>query len=131
VSVTISRYDAAAKDRYREGALKGMDAASNHLRVSLQKAFGSWYYKGGRFRSTLQVKQSIRRDGPTWAGEGWEATVGTNKIEALYWELGHHNVFTRKYERVEIWVPTGAREVQAMRDTFARVVARMMGRPTV
>jgi hypothetical protein len=43
VSVTISRYDAAARDRYREGARKGMDAASNHLRVSLQKAFGSWY----------------------------------------------------------------------------------------
>ena len=131
MSVTISRYDAAAKDRYREGARKGVEAAATHLWVSVRKAFGSWYYTSAAFRSTLQVKQSIRRDGPKWDGEGWESLVGTNKVEALYWELGHHNVFTRKYERVEMWVPTGAREVQAMRDTFARVVARMMARPTV
>jgi hypothetical protein len=131
MSVTISRYDAAARDRYREGARKGVEAAATHLWVSVRKAFGSWYYKGGRFRSTLQVKQSIRRDGPKWVGEGWESLVGTNKVEALYWELGHHNAFTRKYERVEIWVPTAAAEVQAMQATFARVVARMMGRPTV
>jgi hypothetical protein len=129
VSVTVTDNSLRVMDRYRDAARMGMDAAANHLKVSVQKAFGSWYYKGGRFRSTLQVKQSIRRDGPTWAGKGWEATVGTNKIEALYWELGHMNTFTRKYERVEIWVPTGAREVQAMRDTFARVVTRMMKQP--
>ena len=130
MSVTISRYDAAARDRYREGARKGMDAASNHLRVSVQKAFGSWYYKGGRFRSTLQVKQSIRRDGPKWDGEGWESLVGTNKVEALYWELGHHNVFTRKYERRELWKPTAIAQAEAMRATFARVFARFMGTGT-
>jgi hypothetical protein len=129
MSVTVTDNSLRVLDRYRDAARMGIDAAANHLKVSVQKAFGSWYYKGGRFRSTLQVKQSIRRDGPRWAGSGWEATVGTNKIEALYWELGHMNTFTRKHERVEIWVPTGAREVQAMRDTFARVVTRMMKQP--
>jgi len=129
VSVTISRYDAAAKDRYREGARKGVEAAATHLWVSVRKAFGSWYYTSAAFRSTLYIKQSIRRDGPTWKGNGWESTVGTNKVEALYWELGHMNHFTQKYERVQIWVPTGAREVQTMRATFARVVTRRMRQP--
>jgi hypothetical protein len=129
VSVTVTDNSLRVLDRYRDAARMGMDAAANHLKVSVQKAFGSWYYKGGRFRSTLQIKQSIRRDGPTWKGNGWESTVGTNKIEALYWELGHNNLFTGNPERVQIWVPTGAREVQPMRATFARVVTRMMKKP--
>jgi hypothetical protein len=129
VSVTVTDNSLRVLDRYRDAARMGMDAAANHLKVSVQKAFGSWYYKGGRFRSTLQIKQSIRRDGPTWKGNGWESTVGTNKIEALYWELGHNNLFTGNPERVQIWVPTGAREVQNMRATFARVVTRMMKQP--
>lgn len=129
MSVTVTDNSLRVLDRYRDAARMGMDAAANHLKVSVQKAFGSWYYKGGRFRSTLQIKQSIRRDGPTWKGNGWESTVGTNKIEALYWELGHNNLFTGNPERVQIWVPTGAREVQNMRATFARVVTRMMKQP--
>lgn len=129
MSVRITDNSLKVLDRYRDASRMGMDAAANHLKVSVQKAFGSWYYKGGKFRSTLYVKQSIRRDGPTWAGSGWEATVGTNKIEALYWELGHINTFTRKYERVQIWVPTGAAETQRIKDTFARVVTRYMRAP--
>lgn len=129
MSVTVTDHSLKVMDRYRDAAREGMDAAATHLWVSVRNAFGSWYYTSAAFRSTLYVKQSIRRDGPTWKGNGWESTVGTNKVEALYWELGHMNHFTKKYERVEIWVPTGAREVQAMRATFARVVARMMGRP--
>lgn len=126
MSVTVIDRSRQAQDRYRDASKKGMDAASNHLRVSVVKAFGSTYYKGGRFRSTLQVKQSIRRDGPTWDQTGWTAQVGTNKIEALYWELGHRNLFTRKYERVQLWVPTALAQVETMRVTFARVVKRYM-----
>ena len=32
--------------------------------------------------------------------------VGTNVPYAKYWELGHHNLFTRQFERVERWRPT-------------------------
>jgi hypothetical protein len=128
VPIKITDRSGEANARYREASRMGMDAAANHLRVSVVKAFGSWYYKGGAFRSTLQVKQSIRRVGPFPGRDGWEAQVGTNKIEALYWELGHRNLFTRKFERVEIWVPTAVQEVGTMQATFGRVVARYMNR---
>ena len=119
----------AVPARWDDASRRGLDAAANHLRTELLKAFGSDYYKGGRFRSTLQVKQSIRRLAPYKTADGWETTIGTNKIEALYWELGHRNVFTRRYERVQLWVPTATDNVDAMRATYARVVARIMGRP--
>jgi len=127
MAVTTIDRSRQAQDRYRNAARLGLDAAATHLRVSVVRAFGSSYYKGGAFRSTLQVKQSIRHVGPTWDGSGWAATVGTNKIEALYWELGHQNVFTRKYERVELWVPTVLAERAKIQEVFATIVARVMG----
>lgn len=127
MSVTIVDRSAAVPARWDDASRRGLDAAANHLRTELLKAFGSDYYKGGRFRSTLQVKQSIRRLAPYKTRDGWETTIGTNKIEALYWELGHQNTFTRKYERVQLWVPTAADNVEPMRATYARVVARLMG----
>lgn len=129
MAVTVVNRSREALARYDDAADRGLDAAANHLRTQLLKAFGSDYYKGGAFRSTLQVKQSIRRLMPWRTAQGWQTTIGTKLIEALYWELGHQNVFTRKYERVQIWVPTAADNVDAMRATFARVVARIMGRP--
>ena len=127
MSVTIVDKSSAVPARWDDASRRGLDAAANHLRTELLKAFGSDYYLGGRFRSTLQVKQSIRRLAPYKTTDGWETTVGTNKIEALYWELGHRNTFTRKYERVQLWVPTATNNVDAMRATYARVVARLMG----
>lgn len=128
MSVTIVDNSRAALARWDDASRRGLDGAANHLRTELLKAFGSDYYKGGAFRSTLQVKQSIRRLAPYKTSDGWETTIGTKFIEALYWELGHRNVFTRKYERVQLWVPTATDNVDAMRTTFARVVARIMGR---
>lgn len=113
--------------RGREAGRLAMDASANYLMNQVRKAFGSDYYKGGAFRSTLQVKQSIRRQGPNWVGNGWESTVGTKLIEALYWELGHYNVFTRKRERVQIWEPAARESVDGIRSTYARVMVRYLG----
>lgn len=129
--MSVQRVDRSrqAIARASEAGRRGVDASANTLQREVVKAFGSDYYKGGRFRSTLQVKQSIRRVGPYATPSGWEATVGTNLIEALYWELGHPNVFTRKFERVEIWRPTAIAQTPAMRAAYARVFARSMGTP--
>lgn len=130
MSVTVVDRSGLAVRRYDEAARLGLDAAANHLIVEVRKAFGSDYYKGGAFRSTLQVKQSIRKLMPYRAGAGaWETTIGTKFVEALYWELGHRNAFTRRYERVQLWVPTATANVERMRKTFAVIVARMMGTP--
>jgi hypothetical protein len=127
VSVTFTDNSQRARDSYREAARRGVDAAANVLERELKKAHND-YYTSQAFRSTAQIRQSIRRVGPTMGPDGWEARVGTNKMIALYWELGHHNIFTRKYERVRIWEPTALQNVARMRDAFARVVARAMNR---
>lgn len=126
VSVKVTDRSAEVRARYGKGAKAGVDAAANLMQREVVKAFGSDYYKGGAFRSTLQVKQSIRRQvmaSPT----GWVALIGTKIKEALYWELGHPNIFTRKFERVQIWVPTALANADNARQEFAKIVARVMG----
>lgn len=115
--------------RYREAARLGVDAAANVLEREVARAHDARYYKGGAFRGTLLVKQSIRRSPPEATPQGWVSKVGTNKLPALFWELGHMNLFTRKFERVRLWVPTAQANVERMRRNFAAVVARVMGGP--
>jgi len=125
VSVVDNRRQAVA--RADNAGMLGLAAAVTVLKNAVVKQFGSSYYKGGAFRSTLFVKQSVRFLTPYKTPDGYETILGTKLIEALYWELGHQNLFTRRHERVQIWEPAGMASTGAMRDAYARVVARLMG----
>lgn len=111
--------DAATRD--------GIMAAVTELRDAVKRRhYEINYYKGGRFRSTLQVAQRIASSMPYKEGGAWAAIVSVPVVQALYWELGHMNVFTRKYERVEIWRPTLIEKTEYLRGLFARVIQRRM-----
>jgi hypothetical protein len=123
----------------------GVVACGNLLVRRLKKAFGSGYYKGGRFRDTLKVKASIQReDAPTLEREGYAIRVGPRFggaapqaggvqrgkawLVPLYWELGHYNIFTRRHERREIFRPTGVEATPALGAEYAKTVKRYMQR---
>lgn len=62
-------------------------------------------YTSGDF-VTGNVASSVTIGTPEWRdGKRWIA-VGTNNEYALYWELGHLNVFIVDWVRKEVWVPT-------------------------
>lgn len=66
---------------------------------------------------------------------GWALRVGTNVAYALYWELGHHNIYTKHYERDPKWVPTylqnRERYAAAFRSAFRRVFQAFSGKQDV
>ena len=64
MSAKLTDNSAAFRARYREAARLGVDAAANTLEREVAKAHDSRYYKGGAFRGTLLVRQSIRRSPP-------------------------------------------------------------------
>lgn len=133
MSVTVVNKSGAVPGRWDDASRLGLAAAVNVLKTAVLKEFGSDYYKGGAFRSTLQVKQSVRSVGPYKTPSGWEAILGTKLIEALYWELGHRNHWMKvngqpTYQRVRIWEPAGISSTSEMRSAYGRVVARVMGR---
>jgi hypothetical protein len=125
VAVSLVDRTVRASAKYREASRKGMDAAANVYEREVKRAHSD-HYTSQAFRGTLNVRQSIRRTAPAATPKGWAVEVGTKLPQPLYWELGHINLFTRKYERRRIWVPTLIAQTQNIRAAFARVVARLM-----
>lgn len=115
---------AAFKARFGQATLAGLVAAAAHyqgaLRPKLQRGYTSGAFVTGATASSVQMTA------PYEGVNGPEIVVGTNELVAMYWELGHHNLFTRKYERVEYWRETlgleGAAMAAAMGSTMRTVL---------
>ena len=78
-------------------------------------------YTSGNF-TTGNMANSVARGEPEVSVDGVEIAVGSTQEDpayGLFWEVGHHNLFTGKTERVEVWVPL----MVQMRDQLVRVVA--------
>src|SRR5437764_15375878 len=66
------------------------------------------------------VQGSVTWTTPVIEAAGWVIRFGTDRLYALFWEIGHNNIFTRKYERVEIWMPALMNNAERIRATFDR-----------
>jgi len=98
------------------------------LRERLQRGYTSGDFVTG------ETAASVQMGGIVDTIDGRKITVGTNELVPLYWELGHLNLFTRKYERVEHWRETLETEGAGMRDDFVAAFESVMsgaGRPDV
>lgn len=150
MSVKVTDLSPQFLKQYRDASRMAIDAASALYQGNLAKRMlGEGYYTTRAFRSTVQVAQHITRDPPVFMGGGWVQQVGipdglppkpknkrikppktpttVGKI-ALSWELGHHNVFTRKWERVAIFKPVMIASAKQMIDTYNRVLNRYLER---
>ena len=126
-SVKVTDHRAKVSKAYKEASRLGMDAAANVYEREVKRAHND-HYTSQDFRGTLKVRQSIRRTNPMPESGGWFSRIGTKLRQPLYWELGHQNLFTGKFERREIWKPVAIAQAKAIRDAYARVVKRVMAR---
>src|SRR5688572_11823100 len=82
-------------------------------------------YKSGRF-VTGNVLASVNHSEPEIGPNGAFILVGTDVMYALFWELGHQNLFTKQFERKEVWMPallsTRAEQLAAYHRAFGRVM---------
>ena len=151
MSVKVTDLSPQFLKAYRDASRMATDAAAALYEGNVKKRFYQGYYTTQAFRSTAQIVQHVTRDNPVYMGNGWVSQVGipegiaatpkkvpkgykppkkpvtVGKI-ALSWELGHHNEFTRKWERVAIFKPVMIDSVKAMIDTYNRVLNRYMER---
>ena len=80
-------------------------------------------YTSGDF-VTGNVMNSVTVAPPRNDGGSWSVTIGSNVDYAAFWELGHWNIFTRRYMRVPIWVPT----MQSLRQDIVAAYSRTLKR---
>ena len=149
MSVKVTDLSPQFLKQYRDASRMALDAAAALYEGNVKKRFFQGYYTSQAFRSTAQVAQHISREAPVFRGGGWFSIVGIpdgqlakprgKKVKppktpttvgkiALAWELGHHNIFTRRWERVPIFKPVAIDSAKAMIDTYNRVLNRYMER---
>lgn len=111
---------------FDEGCQKGLIAAayvaSNAVKMRLRGGYTSGAFVTGR------VLDSVTRSEPVKTAEGWRIVVGTNVMYALYWELGHFNLFLKRFVRVEHWRLAMIESRDLQRDAFARVFRQHVGK---
>ena len=117
----------AAESALRRAQDAGLVAAGvlyqNRMKVALRRGYTSGDFITGR--SVNAVARTNPSDAP---GGGRGVRVGTSLMFNLYWELGHINLFTRRYERVEKWRPTLLDSRADIQREYARVFGLVMSR---
>lgn len=105
----------------------GLIAAAESYLADIKQALTPGYTSGA-FVTGANVN-AVGRGEPVSTAGGVEIEIGSTSEYALYWEVGHHNIFTRKYERVEKWVPTMTdhreRYVQIVADEIAAIDGKL------
>ena len=116
---------AAFKERHDRACQAGLVAAaelySGAIKDKLQHGYTSGDFVTGNAAASVNTTPPFEDDG------GWAIKVGTNEMYLLFWETGHINLFTRKYERVEHWRAAMEEQGEAMRSAFAAAYQGIMG----
>lgn len=117
----------------------GLSAAgwlyAGRVRARLAQGYTTGDFVTGHVAGSVEVVPPVR------TAEGLRLTVGSNVPYALYWEVGHVNIFahglapassllgkrvTGTYQRVEIWRPYLLEMRELLRATVQAVAARQV-----
>jgi acyl dehydratase len=146
MSVKVTNRIPGFDKKFRDASRYAVDAAAALYEGNVKRRMMRGYYTSGAFRSTAQIVQHVQREKPVYRDGGWETVVGIPsgirvRVDrlgkkrsldvagiALAWELGHQNLFTRKFERVEIFKPVLLESAQQIVQTYARILKRYLDR---
>lgn len=106
----------ATDQAMRMGLIAAAEVCVTDVKTALEHG-----YTSGDFVTGNNVN-AVARGEPEPGPFGMTIAVGSRQVDPDYpvmWELGHHNLFTGKYERVEKWVPT----MIANREKYVAVAA--------
>lgn len=109
----------AFRKQWESAVPQGLAAAAaiyhGAVRAKLEKGYTTGDFVTGNAASSVQMSPT---SGASRSPNGWEVVVGSNEMYTLYWELGHWNLFTRRYERVEHWQRAIDENAPAMAEAF-------------
>lgn len=104
------------------GLIAAAYVATNEVKRRLRGGYTSGMFVTGALINSVTRGEPVReRDGQ------WGIRVGTDRPYALWWEIGHVNLFLKRFVRVEHWrlAMIDSRNEQAA--AFARAFTRVMG----
>ncbi len=112
-------------ERLQQAEAAGLRAAAYVLQAEIKRRLAGGYTSGAWV--TGRLLNSVEIAGPVLEAGALTIRVGSRLPYALYWELGHRNIFTRRFERQERWMPafleSWDRQQQAYAQAFRGIVA--------
>lgn len=107
-------------DARRAGLIAAATVLQNAVKRNLTGGYTSGAFVTGHVHASVTISK------PDMTPFSGSIAVGTDVPYALFWEVGHHNTFTRQYERVEKWMPALLESRIAMQRAFEQEFLRMM-----
>jgi hypothetical protein len=115
-----ARHDRATDAALEAGAQELINGLKDEKPLGLTQGYTSGDFVTGETINSIQATDPYTEKGTR------HIRVFTDLLRALYWELGHINLFTRKYERQERWGPTLIRKDEDIFAAYARTYKRFM-----
>lgn len=102
------------------GLIAAAQVALNRVKRDLRGGYTSGDFTTGQSVSAARYSNVYIENGvPT-------IRLGTPLLYNLFWELGHFNLFTGKFERKEVWMPAMVETRVAQARAFARAYKQRM-----
>lgn len=114
----------AFKSRLERAIYAGLTAQANALRNAWKRNLRGGFTSGDFV--TGRAINSIRIAGPERQGAGFMVRVGTDVKYVLFWEVGHLNLFSRRYEHVPTLAPALEESLEVMRQRFRAAFTRAL-----
>lgn len=114
-----SRHDRAVKAALQAGAQVVVNGLKDEKPLGVRGGYTSGAFVTGNVLNSIFITDPQQ-------DRGWHILVATDVMYAVYWEFGHYNVFSRKYERQERWLPTLQRTSENVLAAAQRVYTRFM-----
>jgi hypothetical protein len=124
----LAEFQARLAEATDEGLIAAATFVANDIKARLAQGYTSGAFTTGNIADSVTVSEPY--DGAEASGDiavalrsGDRAIeIGTDVIYGKFWELGHQNIFTRRFERVEIWRPTLEEDGPEAIEIFAATV---------
>jgi hypothetical protein len=116
----------AVEARMRQAEADALIAAGNVYRNAMTEALQGGYTSGAFYSGMQGIAGSVSVSEPQRDPQGAYIVVGTNVVYGKHWELGHMNLFTGKFERVEKWRPTLESKAGEIIAKYAAVYGKLM-----
>ncbi len=110
------RFDLAQQKGLRAGA----EVLRNAIKRKLRGGYTSGQFVTGNVINSVTISNAER------VGGVWAIRVGSNLMYALYWELGHFNLFLNRFIRVEKWRIAWLESRNEVREAYTRVATRVL-----
>jgi hypothetical protein len=128
-TVSGGGHEDAYASAFEQAVAKALTAGGtvlwNEIRRSLRGGYLSSLGNKGQFVTGASLAHCTLSP-PRLQGGKWTVSIGTDLKYNLFWEVGHHNLFTRHYERDEKWVPAFRRVRSQAVSTFQTVMDRAL-----